>query len=329
MDPIVVVPGRLDAVVTEQVLERGEVSLRLATFTSSGLLRHSHPEVRVTVPVLDETSVPHAVADVCGYFGGLLDLARRGGHTRPGFFTGLGGRKGLFGRPDFAGVLYAPVLASEGGGRELQAVFVTNREVEVGRRTGALRVFARMAADARFVPWPWWVQPDRPEVTFPSPSILDRVLSTCPLGARVTVDPGITVDDEGAARLGPRLVVHVRLGPTGRNAILELRRPLAPEQPLALLPPPHPETSALLAWDGGDPRFLHAGDPRCVYDACFCILSPAVSRGEGVQLAEDGVAILLTGAHWRELWGSVARGYTFRAILADGAVVTAESAVVD
>ena len=305
-----VVPGKLSVTVYSHSLVMPDGALHFWTYVSEGLWPLGQREIRFSIKREPGDAEGAFDRELFKLYGLIYELAQQGQLVDVHGRSLLGGPP-LLGRDDFHCIIYAPPQPVEGitaNAPFLTAVIVTNEEEAVGGQAGYARILARLGADARYYPTPFWTDRKRPSVA--RPGEVDKTLITRTSRQHLR---GVSVRLErkgGLANLsktksffipGDRIVLRVL--PRGQGDLKEAAAAKGNEDGLVMLLEMDPRAGTGLFWYPGQTSASaitgHAAGSEHL-TGNFLLLTGKNQENQA-SVTEDGFVLMFPKATWKRI----------------------------
>ncbi|TKC97156.1 hypothetical protein [Polyangium fumosum] len=305
-----VVPGKLAVTVYSHSLVTPDGALHFWTYVSEGLWPLGQREIRFSIKREPGDAEGAFDRELFKLYGLIYELAQQGQLVDVHGRSLLAGPP-LLGRDDFHCIIYGPPQPVEGitaTAPFLTAVIVTTEEEEVGGKAGYARILARLGAEARFYPTPFWT--DRKRASVARPGEVDKTLITRTSRQHLR---GVSVRLErkgGLANVsktesfflpGDRIVLGVL--PRGEGGLKEAAAAKGNEDGLVMLLEMDPRAGTGLFWYPGQTTASAIASPAAGSERLtgnFLILTGKKEANEA-GVAEDGFVMIFPDATWKRI----------------------------
>lgn len=296
---IVIEPGRLAARLIDHTVDTGPNRAPAWTWVSDGFARSGQPEIVLTVLKSKQAGSPPTfpialIKTLQERFAGGLELMAGQlvgfeSNLVPGPFKGLA----LVKPEGLDGVQLVD--------KALAGVLLTGRETSIAFEVGLGRVLARLGAQARWFPCPYWCDLTRRDAVGDGhlqKSLLARMPKIPLVSATVLMRSGAVV---------------FSIPDAARGAVEPVRR-LPANRPIALVMcAPNPDANAILVWEPGQRQpdaISQPGGNGERLGGNFIAFVPD-GKVDELRLHEDGFALLLRVESWMSLRDALLEGRTF------------------
>ncbi len=287
-----IIPDQLDIEVAPCTLGTQRGTMRCWSYITKGLRNWSHRELALLVcrSNSDTEDTDRAIPqEPLQLLTRVQRFAAKGHRVFHGDSTQLTGA--LFG---FAAIVWLEAISLEGIQLPSGALFgvgIYPNEHRALALFGASRLAAQLGEQARFYPYPPWIQPGRQALD------LERSVSESLLGRVPRVRwPGATI-----LRYENKLVLSLDQSTT--PLIQQHLREIPSDSVMALLTRVPTGANACLVWNAGQeqPRAITPPQSRGEMLAGCFVMFVAGQPQNGIQLVEDGFVLLLTDENWSRL----------------------------
>ncbi|MDI1483786.1 hypothetical protein [Polyangium sp. y55x31] len=305
-----VVPGKLSVAVYSHSLTTPEGPLRFWTYVSEGLWPLGQREIRFSVKREPDDAEGAFDRQLFKLYGLIYELAEKGQLVDVHGRSQLGGPP-LLGRDDFHCIIYGPPQPLEGIPAEapfLSAVMVTCEEEDIGGQAGYARILARLGADARYYPTPFWT--DRKRSSVARPGEADQSLITRAQRAHLR---GVSVRLErkgGLANVSPTQSFFVpgdrivlRVFPRGADDLKEAAAAKDNEDGIVMMLEMDPGSGSGLYWYPGQTLASAIACPAAGTDRVtgnFLILASSKEVSKA-GVTEDGFVMMFPVDAWKRI----------------------------
>jgi hypothetical protein len=288
------IPGKVALQVSQQNLPVLGGTVPCRTFRSVGLQRLKQPEISLTFLLTQDELDP---VPTLHYFSLLHQLASQERIVYAGQWTEFGEKK-FYDRH----LVYIPAQRNgvfPADSESLMAISVTDRELAEVKRFGILRLMARLGQQARYYPFPFWLDPKRPE-TGGAPDAAESILAQI----RCLPSPHVRVLKKGGT-------LELRILPRTRAYLAEALRQIDETEPVAFLTTLDDKADGCLVWEPGqsDPVAISPPTSKGEYlCGCFIAFVPVEEPAASFHLIEDGFVLKLSPADWRSVRQAILTG---------------------